>query len=152
MLRFTLTLLVLAALVLAVACESDDDIDATPTNTPDATEPQATEPPTPTEGTSGEDSVFRLTVTIDGVQMSEGHPGVGAQVNGNNCGSSLFVDGAHEIRVASDEGKGGCGTPGATVVFVLLGAGEPGGTEADETGAWDNTQVNSLEINFSTQQ
>ena len=52
---------------------------------------------------------------------------------------------------SSDEGKEGCGTLGATVVFVLLGAGDPGGTEADQTGTWDDGQVNELDITFTTE-
>ncbi len=160
MIRIVMLLLVSALLVMAVACGDEQDGGETPTETPGLTEPTATEPqptepsaspePTSPDGVT-DDAAFRLTVTIDGEPMSENHPGVGAQVDGNNCGSSLFVDGAWEISVASDGGKSGCGTPGATVIFVLLGAGDPGGTEADETGVWDNTRVNELAINFTTE-
>lgn len=133
-----IALLLLSVLsATAVACGSADDDGERPVT------------PTHTNGAT-DDAVFRLTVTIDGAPMPENHSGVGARVNGHNCGSSLFVDGAWEIHVAADEGKSGCGTPGAIVTFVLLGAGDPGGTEADQSGVWDNTQLNKMAINFNT--
>ena len=67
------------------------------------------------------------------------------------CGTGVVTDGSYEVTVASDEAKGGCGTSGATVTFVLGGEGDPGGTEADQTGTWDDSQVNGLDITFTTQ-
>ena len=151
MIRLMTLLLVPALLVLAAACDDGDDNGDEPTDTPVVTDPTATSEVTGLPDGTVDEALFRLTVTIDGEPLSENHPGVGAQVNGNNCETSLAVDGALEMHVASDEGKAGCGTSGDTVVFVLLGAGDPGGTEADETGVWDNTQLNELEINFTTE-
>ncbi len=108
-------------------------------------------PPPPPNGASDEGAQFSGTATIDGVPLPDNHPGVGAQVNGNNCGSGFVTDGSYELTVASDEAKGGCGRPGDTVVFVLLGEGDPGGTEAGQTGTWDDSQANEVDITFTTE-
>lgn len=92
---------------------------------------------------------FSGTVTIDG-QRAGTLPGVGAQIGGTNCGSGVVSEGTYTLEVASASAKAGCGTPGATVVFVLLGAGPPGGTRAVETGTWDNTRPQQLDLTFST--
>ena len=152
MIRFIMLLLIPTLLALAVACGDDDDDTPAPTQT--ETLMESPEPPTP-GGSSGNGAVFSGTATIDGVPLPDNHPGIGAQVDGNNCGdtgsSGGIINGVYEIVVASsDEGKEGCGTSGATVVFVLLGEGDPGGTEADQTGTWDDSQVNELDITFST--
>ena len=93
---------------------------------------------------------FSGTVTIDG-QRAGTLPGIGAQVGGSNCGSSVVNAGTYAIDVASASQKAGCGTPGATVVFVLLGAGPPGGEQALQTGTWDNTRPQRLDLTFITQ-
>ena len=151
MIRLITLLLVPVLLVLAVACNDDDD-DPAPTQT--ETVMESPEPPTP-GGTSGAGAQFSGTATIDGVPLPDNHPGIGAWVDGNNCGDTGSTggisDGVYEIVVASsDQGKEGCGTSGAKVVFVLLGEGDPGGTEADQTGTWDDSQVNELDLTFTT--
>ena len=55
------------------------------------------------------------------------------------------------VAVASEGAKGGCGTSGATVTFALGGEGDPAGTEADQSGTWDDSQVNDLDITFTTE-
>ncbi len=153
MIRFIMLLLIPTLLALAVACGDDDDDTPAPTQT--ETLMESPEPPTP-GGSSGEGAQFTGTATIDGAPLPDNHPGIGAQVDGINCGDTGSTgglsDGVYEIVVASaDSGKEGCGTLGATVVFVLLGEGDPGGTEADQTGTWDDSQVNELDITFTTQ-
>ena len=148
MIRLITLLLVPVLLALAVACDDGDDDAPDPTNTEAVME--SPEPPTP--GGTGPGAQFSGLATIDGVAIADNHPGIGAQVDGNNCGTGGISDGIYEIVVSSsDEGKEGCGTQGAIVVFVLLGEGEPGGVEADQTGVWDDTQANTLDINFTTE-
>ncbi len=152
MIRLITLLLVPVLLALAVACGDDDDDTPAPTNT--ETVMESPEPPTP--GGTAAGAQFSGNATINGVAIADDHPGIGAQVDGNNCGDTGSTggisDGVYEIVVSSsDEGKEGCGTQGATVVFVLLGEGEPGGVEADQTGTWDDTQANELDINFTTE-
>ena len=151
MIRFIMLLLVTVLVALAVACDDGDDDAPAPTQT--ETTMESPEPPTP-GGTSDAGARFSGTVTIDGVALPDDHPGIGAQVNGNNCGDTGSTGGisggTYEIVVASAEtGKEGCGTSGDTVVFVLLGEGDPGGTEADQTGTWDDSQVNELDLTFT---
>ncbi len=111
--------------------------------------------PSPPPG--GEPPVFSAarftgTATIDGVPLPDNHPGIGAQVNGINCGSGLITGGTYTIDVASDlTGKEGCGKPGDTVVFVVLGEGDPGGQEFDQQGIWDNTKTTELNLTLTTE-
>ena len=148
MIRLITLRLVPVLLALAVACGDDDDDTPAPTNT--ETVMESPEPPTP--GGTATGAQFSGSATIDGVAIADDHPGIGAQVDGNNCGTGIVTDGIYEIVVSSsDQGKEGCGTQGATVVFVLLGEGDPGGVEADQTGVWDDTQSNELDINFTTE-
>ena len=92
---------------------------------------------------------FLGTVTFDGQPAFEGD-GVGAQVNGINCGTTVVSGGTYVLDVAADSQKPGCGTRGARVVFVRLGLGPPGGEQADQTGIWDNTQPTHLTLTFTT--
>ena len=92
---------------------------------------------------------FFGTVSFAGQAAFEG-AGVGAQVNGINCGSTVISGGSYVLDVASDSQKPGCGTRGAPVVFVRLGLGPPGGEQAEQTGIWDNTQPNRLNLTFAT--
>ncbi len=147
MIRFMTLLLVPILLALAVACDGDDDDTPAPTQTESPME--SPEPPTP-GGTSGEGAQFSGAASLDGEALFDGATII-AQVDGNNCGSGFVTDGSYEVIVASDEAKGGCGTSGATVTFVLGGEGDPGGTEADQTGTWDDNQVNELDITFTTE-
>ena len=148
MVRITTLLLVPALLALAIACDDDDGNGATArTQTEISLEPPG--PPAP-NGTSDEGAQFSGSASIDGEPLFDGATIV-AQVNGNNCGSGVVTDGSYEVTVASEEAKGGCGAPGATVTFVLGGEGDPGGTEADQSGTWDDSQVNALDITFTTQ-
>ncbi len=152
MIRLITLLLVPVLLALAIACDDSDDDTPAPTNTDTVME--SPEPPTP-GGSSGEGAQFSGSATIDGVPMPDNHPGIGAQVNGNNCGDTGSAGGisggTYEIVVASAEtGKEGCGSSGDTVFFVLLGEGDPGGIEADQTGIWDDSQANQLDLTFTT--
>ncbi len=147
MIRLITLLLVPVLLALAVACDDGDDDAPDPTNTEAVME--SPEPPPP-NGDSGEGAQFSGTATIDGEPLFEGAT-ILAQVDGNNCGTGIVADGSYDVTVAADEAKGGCGTSGATVTFVLGGAGDPGGTVADQTGTWDETQANELDINFTTE-
>ncbi len=156
MIRLITLSLILGLLALAVSCD-DGEEDGDPTSTqpgPTLTETalESPEPPTP-DISAG--APFRGNATIDGVPLPDNHPGIGAQVDGNNCGDTGSTggvrDGVYEILVPPTEGREGCGTSGATVVFVLLGTGDVAGTEADQTGIWDDTQVNELDINFTTE-
>jgi len=149
MIRFIMLLLAPVLLALAVACDGDDDEDDTPAPTQTETLMESPEPPTP-GGSSDEGAQFSGSTSIDGEALFDGATII-AQIDGNNCGSGIVTDGSYDVTVASDEAKGGCGTSGATVTFVLGGEGDPGGTEADQTGTWDDSQVNELDITFTTQ-
>ena len=96
------------------------------------------------------DAQFTGTVTIDGEPAFDGATVI-ATVNGNNCGSVFATSGNYTLDVAPDEGKKGCGKPGDTVVFVLGGAGDPGGQEFDQQGIWDNTKTNQLNLTLTTE-
>ena len=154
MIRLITLLLVPALLALAIACDEGDDdgvpkANKAPTPTQTATSVESPEPP-PLNGTSDEGAQFSGSASIDGEALFDGATII-AQVDGNNCGSGFVTDGSYDVTVASDEAKGGCGTAGATVTFVLGGEGDPGGTEADQTGTWDDSQVNELDITFTTE-
>ena len=147
MIRLITLLLVPALLALAIACdEGDDDVTA---RTQTETSLESPRPPPP-NGTSDEGAQFSGSASIDGEALFDGATII-AQVNGNNCGSGIVTGGSYEVTVASDGAKSGCGTSSATVTFVLGGEGDPGGTEADQSGIWDDSQVNELDITFTTQ-
>ena len=148
MIRVITLLLVPVVLALAVACDGDDDGATARTQTETSLESPG--PPPPPNDTSDEGAQFSGLASIDGEALFDGATII-AQVNGYNCGSGFVTDGSYDVTVASDEAKGGCGTEGATVTFVLGGEGDPGGTEADQTGTWDDSQVNELDITFTTQ-
>ncbi len=147
MIRFIILLLVPVLVALAVACDDGDDDAPSPTQTEILAE--SPEPPTP-GGSSGEGARFSGTASIDGEALFDTAT-ILAEIDGNSCGSGEVTDGSYEVTVASDEAKAGCGTAGATVTFVLGGEGDPGGTVADQTGTWDDSQVNELDITFTTE-
>ena len=148
MIRVITLLLVPVVLALAVACDGDDDGATARTKTEISLESPG--PPPPPNDTSDEGAQFSGLASIDGEALFD-NATIIAQVDGNNCGTGFVTDGSYEVTVASEEAKGGCGVPGATVTFVLGGEGDPGGTEADQTGTWDDSQVNELDITFTTQ-
>lgn len=96
------------------------------------------------------DAQFTGTVTIDGEPAFDGATVI-ATVNGNNCGSGVATSGNYTLDVAPDEGKKGCGKSGDAVVFVLGGAGDPGGQEFDQQGTWDNTKTNQLNLTLTAE-
>ena len=149
MIRLIMLLLVPAILALAIACDEGDDDGAT-ARTQTETSMESPGPPPPPGGASNEGAQFIGSASIDGEALFDGATII-AQVDGNNCGSGVVTGGSYEVAVASDEAKSGCGTAGATVTFVLGGEGDPGGTEAAQSGIWDDSQVNELDITFTTQ-
>jgi hypothetical protein len=101
--------------------------------------------------TIGDAAPFTGSVTIDGEPAFDGATVI-ATVGGRNCGSGFAVGGRYSLDVASDAAKNGCGKIGDTVVFVVGGAGDPGGQAFDQTGVWDNTKTNELDLTLTTSQ
>ncbi len=88
-------------------------------------------------------SRFAGTVTIDGQPAAPGTP-VEARVGDVSCGvTTVFASGGQSryvIDVASAASQPGCGTPGATVTFVV--AGRPAG----QVGSWRNFELSQLDL------
>lgn len=88
-------------------------------------------------------SRFAGTVTIDGQPAAPGTP-IEARIGDTSCGvTSVFAQGGqarYVIDVASAASQPGCGTPGASVTFVV------GGRVASQVGTWRNYELGQLDL------
>lgn len=64
--------------------------------------------------------MFYGALQMDGAAAPDGTVVI-AEVNGGSCGSGTARAGRYEMAVASEGERRGCGKPGDTVVFRLLG-------------------------------
>jgi hypothetical protein len=92
-------------------------------------------------------SRFVGSVTVNGAPAAAGTV-VDARIGGKSCGTALvFLSGAearYAIDVKGADQEAGCGTLGATVVFVV------GGVQANQTGTWNNPQLQTLNLTVTT--
>ncbi len=88
-------------------------------------------------------SRFAGSVTIDGQPAPVGTP-IEARVGASSCGvAAVFHQGGearYVVDVAGAATQPGCGTPGATVTFVV------GGQIAPQTGSWRNYELVQLDL------
>jgi hypothetical protein len=88
-------------------------------------------------------SRFAGTVTIDG-QPAPAGTAIEARVGSASCGvTTVFLQGGqarYVIDVASAAAQPNCGTPGATVTFIV------GGAPAPQTGSWRNYELVQLDL------
>lgn len=94
-------------------------------------------------------SRFVGSVKVNGANATAGTP-VEARIGSASCGiSTVFMAGSEARYVidspALDPGASpNCGTEGATVTFLV------GGQVANETGAWRNYQLNTVNLTVTT--